>query len=461
MIWTRGARLSAATILAFLLLASVSLVWMAAIQQDMQKDLAESNLWAAAQAERESLRYLQVHRPAHDTDPGSSLQFDILFSRIALLTENPQRAFFELIGQGSALDEALSLVREIDELLRADAQTAAESDPFAGLALAERLADVTHGITLATYLAERRTRAILHDRARRVTNLLSISVIGGFAAGLVMATLLIRRTRKLALLGDELAQHQVILERTIAERTDKLQDALQAERRAKEVYRSFVVTVAHQFRTSLSIIHITAQRQIRRPEGEIGREMRTRFSKIFDAAERLERLIGGFLETAAVQGRDIGGNRSLIDFNAVVSVAVAQTRATHPDRRLVCDTAPGTQMINGDAVLLEQVVLIILSNALKYSAATEPVSIVSRRVGATVLCIVSDHGCGIPEDAMDAIFEPYFRAPNAHRFPGVGLGLSLASQFVGLHNGRIDVSSKLGVGTTFSISLPTESESET
>ncbi|PTW99147.1 sensor histidine kinase [Pararhodobacter aggregans] len=443
---TRGTFLSAVTILAFLILAAISMVWLVAVQRALQQELAESNLWAASQAERESLRFSLLLRSAEAAAEDRALQFEILFSRIDLLATNPQRAYFATIGQGAAVDRAMALLRSLD------AAPVTEPDPDSAR-LAAELAEVSRGIAIATYLAERRTRFMLHDREHRATNLLTASVIGAVLAGLAMATLLIRRTRGLLRVRTELEAHQRQLERTIADRTVKLREALGAERRAKEVYRSFVVTVAHQFRTSLSIIHMTAQRQVRRPEGQIDAEMRLRFSKIVDAAERLERLIGGFLETAAFQKRDIEGKRSRVDFNAIASVAVAQTRATQPDRKIDCDFAADPLLLDGDAVLLEQVVLILLSNALKYSAPTGPVQVTTWKDGTLVRCSITDVGCGIPEEAMGAIFEPYYRAPNAHRFPGVGVGLSLAAQFVDLHGGRIDVTSTLGEGTTFSVCL--------
>lgn len=443
---TRGTRLSAVTILAFLLLAALSLGWLVAIQSALHQGLAESNLWAASQAERESLLFSLSLQSDEADDADRDLQFEILFSRIDLIATNPQHGYFVAIGQGEAVDRARALLQLLDS----------NGPPDFGrdsAAITAELAEVTRGIANATYLAERRTRFELHDREHWATDLLTGSLIGAVLAGLAMGTLLIRQSRGLLRASHQLEAHQEQLERTIADRTEKLRDALGYERRAKEVYRSFVITVAHQFRTSLSIIHMTAQRQLRRPQGQIDTDMRGRFAKIVDAAERLERLIGGFLESASVERRDLEGKRALIDVNAVASVAVAQTRATQPDRKIDCDFSAEALLIDGDAVLLEQVVLIILSNALKYSRPTDPVQVSTWQDGTVVRCAITDRGCGIPEGAMDAIFEPFYRAPNAHRFPGVGVGLSLAAQFVELHGGRIDVTSRLGEGTTFSICL--------
>lgn len=165
-------------------------------------------------------------------------------------------------------------------------------------------------------------------------------------------------------------------------------------------------------------------------------------------------MIGGFLETAAIEQRALVAHRTVIDFNAVAAVAATQIRSAHPDRRLDCLFTDERLQIDGDAVLLEQVVLNLLSNAVKYSPPGEIVELRTGREGDRILCTVRDRGCGIPQAALGSIFERYYRAPNTHHLPGVGVGLSLAAQIVGLHGGRIDVTSEEGRGTTFHVTLP-------
>ncbi|WP_068297914.1 sensor histidine kinase KdpD [Pararhodobacter sp. CCB-MM2] len=452
MIWTRGSLFAVGTILLFLGLAMASLLWLDAIRHDLQREMGESNLWAATQAERESLHFLSLLTSGDDPD-ATALQFELLYSRFVLLSDNPQRAFLTSIGEEERLERGVQLLAELDSL-RVDGDATIASQR--GRAI--EIAALAHDMAQATYLSERRRGIALRERLLRATTLLRVAVIGGFAAGMVLASLLLRDKRRLLRSAEALQAYQLGLEQTIAERTEALREALEVETRAKEVYRNFVVTVAHQFRTSVSVIHLTAQRQVRSPDEALAPETRRRFVRILDAAARLERLIGGFLDSAVIEQRAIEAHHSRIDFNAVASVAVAQTRAAHPDRRVICRFSCEALLVDGDAVLLEQVVLNLLSNAIKYSAATDPVEVTTRLKQGRILCTVSDHGCGIPPEAQAAIFERFYRAPNAHRHPGLGVGLSLAAQIVRLHGGEIAVRSDIGRGTDFTLSLPSPSK---
>ena len=460
MIWTRGTLFSAATILLFLSLAAVSLVWLSVTQRDLQREVGESNLWAAGQAEREGLRFLIVVEESSAEGMARNevaLQFELLYSRIALLAVDPQRAFLRSIGQETAIARASTLVDSIDAILNPALPGETAMVPNAGISLpaqAAELVALTHDIALATYLAERRAGFDLRERQLRAIALLRVSVIGGAVAGLTMAALLVRDKRRLMQVTVDLRAHETDLQLTIADRTVALREALATETRAKEVYRSFVVTVAHQLRTSVSIIHLTAQRQVRSTAADLPEGARRRFARILDAAERLERLIAGFLETAAVEQRALAADRSLIDFNAIASVAAVQIRSAHPDRRLTCNLGTDPLPVEGDAVLLEQVVLNILSNAMKYSGDDDEVTMSTDKHGNRIRCAIRDRGCGIPQDALGSIFERYYRAPMAHRLPGVGVGLSLAAEIVALHDGCIEVLSTVGEGSTFTILLP-------
>lgn len=434
----------------FLGLAIASLVWLDAAQRDLQREMGESNLWATTQAERECQQLLISLNQGGPSDAEVVQdQFEILFSRIALLSEEPQRGLLVAIGQEAAIDDAWRLIARMDAGLANG--SLGGSDLYA---VASGLTGITHDIALATYLAERRQGINLRERLLRATTLLRIAMIGGFTAGIVLATLLIRGSRRLQRSSDALQMHQRALEQTITERTAALQVALATETRAKEVYRSFVVTVAHQFRTSLSVIHLTAQRQLRAADGAMPGDTRRRFGRIFDAATRLERLISGFLDTAVIERQEFVAHRSLIDFNAVASVAVAQTRIANPQRLITCDFSCAPLLVEADAVLLEQVVQNLLSNAIKYSPPDTEIRVGTRLDGATILCTVEDDGCGIPLDAQAAIFERYYRAPNVHRLPGLGVGLNLVAEIIAVHGGHIDVRSADGRGSTFTIQLP-------
>ncbi|WP_036480475.1 HAMP domain-containing sensor histidine kinase [Myxosarcina sp. GI1] len=107
-----------------------------------------------------------------------------------------------------------------------------------------------------------------------------------------------------------------------------------------------------------------------------------------------------------------------------------------------------------DRHLIERILSNLLTNACKYSP---PDSVVEFQVycqASEVVFVIGDRGIGIPAEDLDNLFEPFYRASNSHQVRGTGLGLSIVKQCVDLHQGKINVESKLGEGTTFTISFP-------
>lgn len=112
--------------------------------------------------------------------------------------------------------------------------------------------------------------------------------------------------------------------------------------------------------------------------------------------------------------------------------------------------------INGDEVLAHRVFSNLLDNAIKYTSPEGHIYISLKNSDDNVLFIIRDTGSGIPEDQKERIFDRFFRVdPSRTRETGgIGLGLSISKNIVDLHNGKIEVESKLGVGSTFIVTLP-------
>jgi signal transduction histidine kinase len=117
--------------------------------------------------------------------------------------------------------------------------------------------------------------------------------------------------------------------------------------------------------------------------------------------------------------------------------------------------APGPVIGTWDRARVEQVVAILLSNAIKFGGG-KPIEIAVREDGARALLAVSDQGIGIAHAVQDTIFEPFARAAPSRQYGGLGLGLYIARQIVEALGGSIRVHSALGQGATFTVELPTE-----
>lgn len=113
-------------------------------------------------------------------------------------------------------------------------------------------------------------------------------------------------------------------------------------------------------------------------------------------------------------------------------------------------------MVFADQERISQVITNLISNAIKYSPEAEKVMVEIKNEGNSVNFMVKDFGIGMPEDKKDRVFEQYYRVSGDEQstFPGLGLGLYIASQIVERSEGKIWVNSILGKGSTFCFSLP-------
>ncbi|MFP4562809.1 MAG: sensor histidine kinase, partial [Spirochaetia bacterium] len=106
--------------------------------------------------------------------------------------------------------------------------------------------------------------------------------------------------------------------------------------------------------------------------------------------------------------------------------------------------------------LIEQAVINLIDNAVKYSERDSRVTVRLHEAGDSVKIIVEDNGCGIPDTSLDRVFERFYRVDKARSrdLGGTGLGLAIVKHIALAHNGEAVVESKLGEGSTFTILLP-------
>jgi signal transduction histidine kinase len=116
--------------------------------------------------------------------------------------------------------------------------------------------------------------------------------------------------------------------------------------------------------------------------------------------------------------------------------------------------APDDVVVTADRTRLEQVAANLIDNAVKYTAAGGKVDVEVRRAGGAAVLRVRDTGAGIPPDELPRIFDRLFRGDTSRAERGLGLGLSLVKAVVEAHGGTVDVSSEVGRGSTFTVSLP-------
>jgi signal transduction histidine kinase len=182
---------------------------------------------------------------------------------------------------------------------------------------------------------------------------------------------------------------------------------------------------------------------------------------IVNESERLTRLVDNVLDFSRIERGQKTYRLRPISLEAVVRAAAraVQYPLTSQGFRLTMDVDEGLPRARGDPDALEQAVLNLLTNAIKYSGDSREIGLQLRRVGDGAEIQVVDRGIGIPPEEQERIFGKFYRVPTRENelLPGTGLGLTLVEHVARAHGGRVAVESRPGAGSTFSIRIPLES----
>jgi signal transduction histidine kinase len=213
--------------------------------------------------------------------------------------------------------------------------------------------------------------------------------------------------------------------------------------------QTFVADASHELRTPLAVIRANAEfLQQEQPDSEEAAE-------ILAETDRLTSLVEAMLALARGQGGASADRR--IDLGELVASSTQALQPLAGERKVALDVTVEDGMdVRGNPDQLHQLVVILVDNALRYTPEGGKVAVDARRVNGSAVVAVSDTGIGIDPDALEHVFERFYRADEARTraFGGSGLGLSIAEQLVTGHGGRIAAESTPGQGSTFRVSLP-------
>ncbi|MCB0115905.1 MAG: PAS domain S-box protein, partial [Caldilineaceae bacterium] len=258
--------------------------------------------------------------------------------------------------------------------------------------------------------------------------------------------------------GQKLPEAVVVTFSDVSQRIEAeqaLERALQHEKELGELKSRFVSMTSHEYRTPLAAILATT-------------ETLSRYRSRMDAAqvdERLDRIrtqvmhMKGLVEDVSQLERIQAGRmpfkpeETQLDVLCLEIIEEVQATSRRHDR-IAFDCPQRPVFADIDVQLMRQIIANILTNALKYSTEGQAVRFSLTQDDETITLSIADRGIGIPEEDMAHLFDPFHRGNNVGVISGTGLGLSIAKQALKLHNGSVEVNSRLGEGATFTISLP-------
>ncbi|MDK4731398.1 ATP-binding protein [Rhizobium sp. CNPSo 3490] len=262
----------------------------------------------------------------------------------------------------------------------------------------------------------------------------------------------------------ELTHHRNHLEEMVADRTAEIERQRQEldrllvhERQVNALQRQFVAMASHEFRTPLAIIDAAAQRLCRSTTNVSGEYVHEKAGVIRSAVVRMVDLMESILASGRLETGQIILKRSEGNLKVLLITCCDRQRELSPSHvfHLDLELIPG--ILTFDRSAMEQVFTNLISNAVKYSPDQPDIYVRARVDEKMVEITITDSGIGMDADDLPKLFQPYYRARSATGIAGTGLGLNVVKQVVELHGGTVEVTSELGKGTTFAISLPIES----
>ncbi len=216
--------------------------------------------------------------------------------------------------------------------------------------------------------------------------------------------------------------------------------------------RQFLADVSHELRTPLTTIR--GEVDIMKRSGELDPEA---LEAICGESERMSRMIGDLLLLARAQEEAVELELEPVELDTLLLDVYRQAQTLAKDERPIRLGHEDVAIVRGDRDRLKQLFLNLVGNALDHTPQGTPVTLSLFRDGSQARVEVSDEGPGIPTDQLPYIFERFYRIDKARARSsggGTGLGLAIVQWIAQAHGGTVDVESKEGEGTTFTVRLP-------
>lgn len=229
-------------------------------------------------------------------------------------------------------------------------------------------------------------------------------------------------------------------------------------RRLEKVRTDFVTNASHELRTPVTALKGFAEVLL---DGamEDPDTLKQFMEIIYKESKRLEVLVNDILELSRVEQKQVPMNIELINLSETITACFKVIKAQAENKKIkfrMYTSEPEAILLRTDKSRLEQVLNNLIMNAVNYTDDGGKISVMVEQINNEAVIHVSDTGIGIPEEDLNRIFERFYRVDKARsrNSGGTGLGLSIVRYLVQNLNGHIEVKSKLGIGTTFTLYLP-------
>lgn len=227
------------------------------------------------------------------------------------------------------------------------------------------------------------------------------------------------------------------------------------EHRLENMRKEFVANVSHELKTPITTIKSYTETLM---EDDIDSDVSHKFLSVIDnECDRMARLVRDLLQLSNIDYNKAKWTRKEVSLKEILkgSISKLEILAREKQQKILCEIEDELPMISADKDGIEQVILNILSNAIKYTDNNGQIKVVAKSEEDNIKLIVEDNGIGIPNEDQGRIFERFYRVEKGRSrdLGGTGLGLSIAKEIIEAHEGTIELFSKNGEGTTVEVKL--------
>ena len=227
------------------------------------------------------------------------------------------------------------------------------------------------------------------------------------------------------------------------------------DRNLRRLQEQFLATASHELRTPLTALSGYLQLIQRELTHQVDiTRLRLSVDIAYREVQRLARLTEELVDAERLRTGVLHLERRQLDLASILRLSVQTVQPLTRGQTVQLHIDGERLPVEGDADRLEQVFLNLLTNAITYAPDTERIDVLARRLDDQVEVQVQDYGPGISAADLPQVFDRFYRVSSGQAPGGMGLGLYIAAQVVGAHNGSIDVASEEGFGTTFTVRLP-------
>jgi two-component system CheB/CheR fusion protein len=224
------------------------------------------------------------------------------------------------------------------------------------------------------------------------------------------------------------------------------------QRKELEKKDEFIGVASHELKTPLT--SLKGYIQLLEYVDNLPQEASTYISKAVTSVNKLQHLIDELLDASKIEAGKLKFNKEILNLTDLVDMCIENSNCMYQTRQIQKELTPGIK-VSGNAERLEQVLMNLISNAVKYSPQNKEIIVRAKTNINSAIVSVTDFGVGMSDSDQQKIFERFYRVDgHESSTPGLGVGLYIASKIIQEHGGQITVKSKLHQGSVFSFSLP-------